>query len=281
MDTRVIFVNASELAAVLDRNPYENAWETAAKVWRRHSRVTFDASGLKLPGKWVDEMAERHAGLHALLERAGKTPPGDLGETLATAGFFAAKKGWTPTEAKKLEDRVRKESFCGHGNAGESKAISEFEAETGNTVTLDMEYRHREVCVLGDGTSVRLGGRVDGIIEDDRGRGKTIVEIKNRVAGLSYRLRGYEELQLRAYLWVFEARRGVLVERLQFADGKATSCTYEIDSDDDIWDREVSKPLAAMAIFVRRLSTDRRFAEAFVTSRTKNAIFKREMNLHM
>lgn len=266
-----MFFNASELAAVLDKNPYEPAWEAVSKAWRRHSRQTFDESGIQLPGGWIDEMAARYAGIGSILHRAGETAPADLGEVLATAGFFAAKRGWTPAETKKLEDRVRKESFCNHGNVGESRAVGEFAAETGKVVALDEEYRHKELCVLPDGTSVRIGGRVDGTSDD----GKTVIEIKNRVAGLAYKLREYESFQLRAYLWISGAPRGVLVERLEFADGKAVSCQHKMVWDGDVWRRNVAVPLERAAAFVRRLSTDAEFAETFANSRTKNAMYRR------
>lgn len=272
-DGRSLFVNASELAAVLDKNPYEPAWEAVSKVWRRHSRRTFDESGIALPGGWIDEMAKRHAGIGPLLRRAGETAPADLGEVLATAGFFAAKRGWTPAETRKLEDRVRKESFCAHGTVGESRAIGDLEAETGRGVALDAEYRHRELCVLADGTSVRIGGRVDGTSDG----GKTVVEIKNRVAGLAYKLREYESFQLRAYLWIWGAPRGVLVERLEFADGRAVSCRHKMAWDEDAWRGTVAVPLERAAGFVRRLSTDAEFAAAFAGSRTKNALYRKAL----
>lgn len=272
-DVRSMFVNASELASVLDKNPYEPAWEAVSKVWRRHSRQTFDESGIQLPGGWIDEMAKRHSGIDSILRRAGETAPSDLGETLATAGFFAAKRGWTPAETKKLEDRVRKESFCNHGTVGESRAVKELEEETGKAVSLDAEYRHKELCSLEDGTSVRIGGRVDGT----RDGGKTVIEIKNRVSGLAYKLREYESFQLRAYLWIWGAPRGVLVERLEFADGKSVSCRHKMEWDEDTWHRSVAVPLERAARFVRRLSTDAEFAETFASSRTKNALYRRAL----
>lgn len=85
----MVTFNASEVAAVAGAHPYARAWEAACRVWRRHSRATFEASGVRLPGRWVDDAAS--AGderVRALLEAAARAPPAKLESARAAAGTW-------------------------------------------------------------------------------------------------------------------------------------------------------------------------------------------------
>ena len=118
---------------------------------------------------------------------------------------------------KKMEDEVKEEKkvlkknleSLGNRNFGinhENNVLKLFEEKRGARVMEDTRFYKRKLFST-DSLNWFIGGRIDGIMEDG-----TIVEIKNRIYRMFYRLRDYERVQIQSYMYIFRAERGVLVE---------------------------------------------------------------------
>ena len=118
---------------------------------------------------------------------------------------------------KKLEDDGKKEkeelkknlNSLGNRNFGinhENNVLRQFEEKRGVRVMEDRRFYKRKLFST-ESLNWSIGGRIDGIMEDG-----TIVEIKNRIYRLFYKLRDYERVQIQSYMYIFRAEQGVLVE---------------------------------------------------------------------
>ena len=118
---------------------------------------------------------------------------------------------------KKLENETKEEKkelkknldSLGNRNFGinhENQVLRLFEEKRGIRVMEDTKFYKRNLFST-ESLKWMIGGRIDGITEDG-----TIIEIKNRIYRLFYRLRDYERIQIQTYMYIFRAENGVLVE---------------------------------------------------------------------
>lgn len=107
-------------------------------------------------------------------------------------------------------------------------------------------YGRKVVCDAytpgGDCVSVVLVGECDGLErEKTSGEVMKIIEVKNRMRRLFERVAMYERIQVLAYMSLFGAERGLLIER--YGD---TMREYDIEWDGGVWD-EVVKGVVGFA----------------------------------
>jgi len=93
------------------------------------------------------------------------------------------------------------------GTRNENDALQIYENMTGQKIVKDNRYRKKSIFE-NENISVSIGGRIDGINVENG----DIIEIKNRVHKLFYKLRDYEKVQLMCYLYIFDSKEGQLVE---------------------------------------------------------------------
>ena len=86
-----------------------------------------------------------------------------------------------------------------------------------------------------------IGGKIDGINDD-----KVLIEVKNRMNRLFYRLRDYEKVQIFSYLYILELENARLVECYK----KQNNCNInviEVGFDQDYWDNEIMSKVVLFA----------------------------------
>ena len=118
--------------------------------------------------------------------------------------IVAAQKKET-AELKKNMENFGNRNF---GTKNETNVVKLFEDKRGEPVILDNKF-HKKVLFKHNNVKWYIGGRVDGLLEDG-----TIVEIKNRMHRLFYRLKDYERIQIMSYMYIFDTDNGVLVESI-------------------------------------------------------------------
>lgn len=259
-----IMFHASEIAAVAGRNRYQKRWQALCKVWRRHSRDTFDASGIVLPDERVDEIVRENADVGSIVSESTRARPHELEDFVHRAREVAESAGLSKSDVAFVLDRVRKESHCSHGTSEEPKTVGELASGSRPNISVDQKFVKRELGVLDDGTRAWIGGRLDAT--DD----SKVVEIKNRVGGLRFDVPDYELPQVYAYMFIKGADSAVLVERSVLSDGTGMTCQHDVTWDSDEWG-ELRDELIGAARAVRALSSDDALARAFSESRTKDA----------
>ena len=138
---------------------------------------------------------------------------------------------------KKLENETKEEKkelkknldSLGNRNFGinhENQVLKLLEEKRGIRVMEDTKFYKRNLFST-ESLKWMIGGRIDGITEDG-----TIIEIKNRIYRLFYRLRDYERIQIQTYMYIFRAENGVLVEsrdgNINMIDVEFNEAKYEI-----------------------------------------------------
>ena len=265
-----ITFNASEIASLLGINGFQKPWETFARVWRRYDRTSYDSAGIVTERDRVDALVATHDALREIVAEATDAPLGDADAVIASAAAAAEGLGLARSDAIAVAERARKEVFCAHGNREEGAALRGVGG--GIEVREDATFKKRAIGTLEDGTVVvEVGGRLDGYTADGK-----VVEVKNRVGGLAFKIPDYEVPQVLAYMFVTDSDAALHVERISLSDGSSHSCTHEKKWDEAEWETMRSKLMAAAA-YVRELATDEEAAAKFSRSRIKNALLKRRL----
>lgn len=97
-----------------------------------------------------------------------------------------------------------------------------------------------------------IGGKIDGIDNDET----TIIEIKNRVHKLFYKLRDYEKVQIFAYMFMLNKKKSKLVECFQ-NDNDCDINIINVEFDDIYWENEIeTKIIAFIKKFQKFLKND-------------------------
>jgi len=266
-----ICLNASELAVITGHNPYKEPEEIIAKIWRKHYPADFSACSAKYKAETgvenlVDENAKQT--IHRLapevadeLAKCLKTNTvGDLAkqkkEILAKCDTIAK----TPEERKLIRECVQQVTNTTFGIRHENSAIAEYEKLTGNTVQIMTRYVTK---ALYNTKNARwsVGGKIDGFVADANGDANVdasgdagiddigaIIEVKNRVNRLFYKLRDYEKIQTYTYMHIHDVTKAKLVECLK-AQGEIIINVIDVEYDEEFWKTSIDSKIRA---FIKR-----------------------------
>ena len=83
----------------------------------------------------------------------------------------------------------------------------------------------------------------------------TIVEVKNRVYRLFYRLRNYERTQIQSYMYIFDVENAVLVEFLK--KGKGIINIIDVEFNDEKFEIMREKIRSFSDLFMKIMRTDK------------------------
>ena len=92
-------------------------------------------------------------------------------------------------------------------------------------------------------TNWYLGGRIDGITKDN-----TIVEVKNRMYRLFYKVRDYENVQIHSYMYLLKTQKSHLVEFLNKSKNKKIN-VVEIDYNKNYWENKILPKIISFIYF--------------------------------
>ena len=161
--------------------------------------------------------------------------------------LFEADDQASPTDAalvdeatKRLVEEIDRHVITSYGVSQESSAIQQYETMTGIKVTGVDETKTKEVL-----PSVYVAGRVDGMQDG------AVVEVKNRTNRLFTRVYPYENVQVQAYMQMFDVEEAIMVECLRRGVDDCDINIINIRRDDGWWQQEVLPKLAAFASLYR------------------------------
>ena len=112
-------------------------------------------------------------------------------------------------EKEILKKNLESFSNTNFGTKKENSVVGLFEEKRGERVIIDTKF-YKKLLFNHNNIKWYVGGRVDGYLEDG-----TIIEIKNRIYRLFYRLRDYERIQIQTYMYIFDTTKGILVESIR------------------------------------------------------------------
>tara|TARA_B100000787_G_C16174021_1_gene288012 strand:+ start:154 stop:954 length:801 start_codon:yes stop_codon:yes gene_type:complete len=231
-------IYASELAVITGHNQYKDVGEIILKMWKKNFPEDYEAI-IKEAGVVVESTDE-------VISRISKENNINIKEKMKTClvsndvtAMTKVKKeilkkfDTIPEKDKKLvqsciAEKTNTNFGTNHENAGVAKYMEEYED---NVNTVDTFFKRHMFKSEYDWF---VGGKIDGINDE-----KVLIEVKNRMNRLFYKLRDYEKVQIYAYMFILELDDARLVECFK----RRNQCTInviDVPFEQSYWDTEIS-----------------------------------------
>jgi len=239
-----ICIYASELAVVLGLNKYQNISDIILKLWEKNYPVDYENTVSEIKLKKNIEVVKKESDKDFINRVQGESNlniKDQLDECLKTTDTkkMLETRDLIMREVSKnasIGDEVKKEfkktieSMTNKNNGTiNEKSIREYYSEkSGKRIIVNEKFIRRDICTY-NGVKWAVGGKIDGITEDD-----IVIEIKNRIYKLFYELRDYEKVQLYTYMFILGLQKGHLVESMK----KKNSNEMEINIIEEEFDKE-------------------------------------------
>ena len=228
-----VTLKASEVAAIIGRNPYKPPNEVRDELWKKYWPGTF--KGKTKTDKAYDALSASEDAREALNSaRAVHTKSSDEAESVfvkAKAKIEADEK-LTATQKSEVTEFIRSQVYTGHGTRSEDKTSDKVENDEGVRLVRDNSFYSLDVCEV-DGNAFQVVGKIDRIEEKPDGS-KTLVEIKNRTKRFFSVVPDYEYIQIQTYLQMLNLEKARLVQQFN-----SEVRSHAIARNDSFWFDEV------------------------------------------
>ena len=215
-----IFICASDLAVITGHNPYKEKEEIILKYWKKHYKNSYLAclERLKKNKKSIKKEETHFETINRISKENNLNIQKDLSKCLKTNNvnelnkvkkqiFEKSLKNLNEVQKKEFSDSINRATNTNFGIKFEDKGVEMYESLTNNKVSIDRRYHKKELFHIeyDDNIDVwNIGGKVDGIVINEKENIKKILEIKNRVNRLFNTVRDYEKVQCYAYMHVLD-----------------------------------------------------------------------------
>ncbi len=274
-----ICIYASQLASCINHNRFKKPSDALETVWQRVAPASFrDAltrNGIKTQEEAVRDIMTSNQTVRNLLVHA---------EDVVTTSSVEVARGYEEIstrlaeaelkweERKLVDDAMKKTLYTSFGTRQESVAFQKIDARI--PCRLDDTFYRSHVGEI-DGVHIFVGGKVDAISKD----GSTVIEIKNRINRLFYKLPLYEIIQVQTYLHLLPTvKRARLVECLTKEDGTVQMNMIPIERDQDMWDTYIVPKIRGFVKYLLRLLDDPVEQDAYLQSRRRAALVTTAIN---
>ena len=286
-----VCIYASQVAMCIGANRHKKMSEAVELMWQRVDPGSFRAAMRRNRDKTAEELAED-------IIRGNSEVKGLVDLTLASACDSSdqvakqydcvAKELRSvplPEEDRRLVDDVLKRNlYTSYGNKNETRVLDYVRATLGISCTEDpVFYKAAQGECRGPWGALPwyVGGKIDAIDEDRT----LLIEIKNRVNRLFYRVPFYEQVQVQTYLHVLGLEKGVLVECLKTDRGQAPDPTsgvsvnvIPIRRDRQLWETEIVPKLQAFVDFLACLLHDPAMQDRYLQAQRRSAMVTAHVN---
>ncbi len=309
-----VCIYASQVAMCIGANKHKKISEAVETMWHRVAPSTFEAAMKRNRVLTDDQLAEAIIATHDTVKdlvNLTLTAPCDSSDQVAHHYDAVAKQLEAvplPDEDRRLvNDVLKRNLYTAYGNMNEHRVLTYVRDRLGIKCSEDPTfYKRAQGECKGPWGAFQwyVGGKIDAI-DDDR---TLLIEIKNRVNRLFYRIPFYETVQVQAYLHLLDLERGVLVECLKtyYDDGRSTGPDpatspatgtgtdpasdeptepYEfhvnvipVKRDKDLWNREIVPKLEGFVDFLARLMHDPALQDRYLQSKRRSAMVTSHIN---
>lgn len=255
INVKNICIYSSELATLIGLNPYKGCGETIMRIWS----VNYKDDYLEIKKSLKETEITKNETKDEKFKRISnkykeKTPKlkKTLEQCLKTDNIVEMKekreeilkecKDMDYKDKKEIEDSIREITNTGFGTKNESKSIHMYTQLTGEPV-IKFDRFVKRILFKSGVYNWYLGGKIDGILADN-----TIIEIKNRMHKLFYKLRDYEKIQTYGYMFIFRSSRSQIVET--YLKGKSPEVNMmDVEYEDEFWNFVLNRILIFIEFF--------------------------------
>jgi hypothetical protein len=247
-----ICIFASELAVITGHNPYQKLNDIYLKLWKKHYPEDYDETVDKYETKTNSEVIEetkeesvtRIAKSNNILSEVSV----ELEKCLKTQDVAAMNKlkteilkkcdaqVKTPKDRKLIKECVSNIANTNFGTKHENSAVIEYQKQTGDNVNMLDKFLKKSLYKTKTNVWM-IGGRVDGLNDDN-----VVIEIKNRVNKLFYKLRDYEKVQTYAYMYILDTQKAKLVESFK-QKNSITINVIDVEYEEDYWNSAIDSKI--------------------------------------
>lgn len=276
-------VYASQVAACIGAHRHQKVTDAVELMWRRLDEPGFLAALERHGVKTEEQVAHDLMGAHPAIRQLVATSltascdtSGQVAQRYEAAARDLDGQGLSTADRKVVDSVVRHNLYTAYGNDQESNALAYVRQVLGIRCREDPTFYKRQqgVCAGPDGGEIPwyVGGKVDAV---DEGR-QLVIELKNRVNRLFYRVPEYERVQVQAYMQLLDVDRALLVECLKPPPEPDRAPEFvanvtPIQRDRQFWEQSVVPKLQAFLDFVVRLVHDPALQDAYLKSSRRAA----------
>ena len=302
-----VCIYASQVAMCIGANKHKKISEAMETTWQRVAPAAFHAAMKRNNVKTEEETAADIIGSHAELKglvQLTLESPCESSDQVARQYDSVARElrcvapSLPEGDRKLVDDVLKRNLYTSYGNVNEHSVVTYIRDTLGIQCHEDPTFYKRQqgVCTGSWGTfQWFVGGKIDAIDADRT----LLIEIKNRVNRLFYRIPFYEQVQVQAYLHLLGLERGVLVECLktrqvagdrvavQAPDRRPEGGSSSLDTavnvvsvrrDPDLWERDIVPQLQGFVDFLAHLMHDPAMQDRYLQSTRRSAMITTFIN---
>ena len=232
-----ICIYASELAVITGHNTYKDVSEIIIKLWQKNFPEDYESiiKEAKVNVESPDEYIQR------ISKENNINIKEKMKECLSSSDIVSMNKSKKeimkqfdsiPEKDRKLvQDCIKEKTNTNFGTRHENTGIQKYMNDYNDKVKKVDTFFKRHIIKTDNNWFI--GGKIDGINEDS-----ILIEVKNRMNRLFYKLRDYEKVQIYAYMYILELEKARLVECYK----KKGSCdinVIDINYEQEYWDIEI------------------------------------------
>lgn len=248
MDRKIV-VCATDLAVITGHNPYKEKDEIILKYWKRYFKGNY-LEFIDYVNSQKKELKKEETDIETI-KRISK-------ENNLNINIYKCLQSKNVNELnenkekifKKIENKMSdndkilfNKSFntitnTNFGIKYENKGGILYEEKTNNKIIKDTTYYKKELFYIPNEFNEFdywiIGGKIDGILLPEN----TIIEIKNRVNHLFYKLRNYEKVQCYTYMYLLDSLNTELIEVLKKPNDNSINI-IKIPFNEHFWENEI------------------------------------------
>jgi len=276
-----VILYASQIAACIGSNRHKKPAEAMEAMWERVAPDSYKnalvRTGCTTETDRVHELTESVLVLQNIIDESNIEcdHSQDVAVRYDAASRAISKLEDIDTDDKKVIDAVVKRNlYTNYGTASEHRALVKVRETLGINARPDDTFYKTQVGDV-DGVALWVGGKIDAITEDR----SLVIEIKNRIRRLFYKVPFYEIVQLQTYLHLLDISRGAIVECLTTA-GDSLINIVPVRRDKELWNETIVPKMKAFVHVFLDLLQDNTFQDAYLTSPKKAFMIQSRINHH-
>lgn len=220
------FISVSDIATVVDQNPYQDSDECLKKYKKRFfpSQNPQELREEKVRQEVTKQLQSQGVDLKTYLKKIKVNNSNQVCDQLNDAlpatlppsydeavGDSPAAPGSTPAvTADEIKKYVRSAVYKAHGKKFENKVFEWLKTQLHGELAESQKGKGANLGII-DKIPWRVYGKIDGMFTNKLGK-KFIIEIKNRQNRLFDQIPFYEQIQVQMYMCIFKVQNAVLVQ---------------------------------------------------------------------
>ena len=272
--SRNFFICATDLTVITGANPYKDISEIYLKYWKKHYNSDYQSviEYMKQKKKTIVREETYSQCINRIAKENNIDIRKEVGACFSTKNVEQLNINKQKVMEKikdKIPEKAKKEfteSFNSLTNTHfgiryENKGVELYQEKTGNNVEFDRRY-HKEIIfeVPGDKEDEidiwHIGGKLDGISKDSHNN-RFVLEIKNRMNNLFYKLRDYEKVQCYVYMYLLGIDKTHLVETLKSQENRKINI-IQVDFEEKYWEFILEKTMEFIEDFYNFINDKKR-----------------------